>query len=139
ALSASARAYLDIGLSARIRVRKDLVVNGQSAWGGTQPYGQLIPKVLIVDKLAFDLDPSLLAAVLMHEAVHSTQWVPWPESRVEKPAYQVESDTLRALGITGRTSQLEKNLTGASDWRWLRESALEYRTLGVENPALTYP
>jgi hypothetical protein len=101
-LPASAKPYVKTALNAKVTVHDTLKARGERAWGATQLYGQWAGEVIHIDKDSFLLDKRLFASLLIHEAVHVHQWIP-AASWSEPPAYQMQSDVLRAWGLTANS------------------------------------
>jgi RHS repeat-associated protein len=79
----------------------------------------------------FDCDPKLIAATLVHEAVHLKQFI-----KSESQAYQVESDYLHFLGIVGIASELNAKYSGESNHLYIHSSAIQFYRYKVKNPAI---
>ncbi len=131
--------YVNTVLRARIRVRENLVVDS-GAYATASTYGQMLGvfPVIHLDPQVFELDTRLFAATLLHEAVHVYQWVPGTfDQKVEPPAHQVESDALKAFGISASSADEAKSgFSNRSDRNWIDDAELNYKKYGVVDPAI---
>jgi len=86
--------YGKIAVGTTIKVHKSF---SDGAFGKTSSYGNLFGNVIHLASKAFELDSKLLASLLVHEAVHTSQWrLPGTgEGDTEKKAFQIQSDVLR--------------------------------------------
>lgn len=129
-----------IALTANIRVYPE---GKLGRWAETRPFGHPFGwNTIKVEETVFKLSPGLLAATLMHESVHTGQWSPiaFPGCSMERSAYQVESDFLRAIGLTGEkywSPALLSRFPTSEDENWLRDSAMDYDSLGTSNAAVS--
>jgi len=97
--------FSNIAMTATIRVVA-LRTGDQDIWGQTDPYGNLSGNTIRVDPEAFKLDKRLLASLLIHESVHTTQW---SLLGGEKEAFQAQSDAVRAWRLEDRANFASNN------------------------------
>jgi hypothetical protein len=127
--------YENTAMDAEVRVHHPLLVRGEPAWGGTQEYGQWAGNVIHVDQDSFLLDSRLLASLLIHESVHAHQWDLRSEPS-ETQAYQVQSDVLRAWGLTANSvGDLAKVFPGDENFGFADEVSLSFQQYHITNPA----
>jgi RHS repeat-associated protein len=99
-------------------------------FGEAQIYGQWAGNIIHLAKQALDLDDRLLASLLIHEGVHVDQFFPG-----EKRAYQVQSDFLRELSITGRVKELRARFPGEMNGKFIGTITGGFLDNDVKNPA----
>jgi RHS repeat-associated protein len=128
--------YINTALSAKVKVSSNLRAGGAGAWGATSLYGQVAGGVIHLDKESFSLDNRLLALLLVHEAVHVSQWVP-SNAYAEPAAYQAESDLLRGWDLTA-ASMADARLIfpGEKDYEFLDDLVDMFDTYHTKNPAI---
>jgi hypothetical protein len=115
--------------NARIRVHKTV---SNLKYGYARSYFHFVFfDTIHIYENSFELDNTLLASLLIHEAVHVNQWVPR-----ERPAYQADSDFLRALGIKGTLSEVKQQFPGEANGGYLHVSAKQYQRYQVKDPAV---
>jgi len=91
--------YAKIAVTANIRVVK-LRYGSQDVWGQTDTYGNFFGNNIRIDPAAFKIDKRLLAILLIHESVHTTEW----SLSGEKRAYQAQSDAIHAWHLESATN-----------------------------------
>jgi RHS repeat-associated protein len=82
----------------RVDVKPRLYENGGRVWAKTDNWGNSFGNLTHVAKEAFYLDKRVLAAILVHEGVHTGQYgVGWlSDDSMEREADQITSEVLRA-------------------------------------------
>ena len=94
----------------RIRTRDNLI----EKYGeyGNAPF--LSFRTIIIDREDFKFDDRIFASILLHEAVHSKQYAT-RNYLGEFDAYQVQSDFLTAVGVTGTPGSLDARFPNEHD------------------------
>jgi hypothetical protein len=97
----------------------------------TQP--KLFKPVVLLTEEVLDMRESFLAAVLLHEAVHSTTGLFDPDETLPT---QIESDFLRSVGVDASIEALKKENPGVWDQYYIDTAEESFRVLGVRRPAI---
>ena len=121
--------YSDRIRQLQIRTRDKLIE--QHGEYGNAPFFAF--RTIITDRDSFKFDDRIFASILLHEAVHSKQY--FTRNRFGEPeAYQVQSDFLRAVGVTGTPGTLDARFPNEHDvFVDLADRMEEY---GVVKPAI---
>lgn len=121
--------YSDRVRQLQIRTR-DKLIEEHGEYGNT-PF--FVFRTIIMDRDSFKFDDRIFASILLHEAVHSKQY--FTRNRFGEPeAYQVQSDFLRAVGVTGTPGTLDARFPNEHDvFVDLADRMEEY---GVVRPAI---
>ena len=97
----------------------------------TQP--KLFKPVVLLTHQALDMRERFLAAVLLHESVHSTTGLFDPDETLPT---QIESDFLRSVGVDATIEALKKENPGIWDQYYIDTAEENFRVLGVRRPAI---
>lgn len=90
--------------------------------------------VVWLDSGKFDWENETFAALLIHELRHCDVMLRTKLSDPER--YQIESDFLWAEAITGKSSELNKDIPNTS-YGWISLQAEQMDKYRVKNPAIT--
>jgi hypothetical protein len=104
---------------------------GQYVAKTTQP--KLFKPVVFLTKEVLDMRETFLAAVLLHESVHSTTGLFDPDEALPT---QIESDFLRSVGVDASIEALKKENPGIWDQYYIDTAEENFRVLGVRQPAI---
>lgn len=104
---------------------------GQYVAKTTQP--KLFKPVVFLTKQVLDMREEFLAAVLLHESVHSTTGLFDPDETLPT---QIESDFLRSVGVHASMEALKKENPGIWDQYYIDTAEESFRVLGVRRPAI---
>jgi hypothetical protein len=105
-------------------------------WGLGSLYGHLgILKNISLRKSAFRLESRLLASLLIHESVHTHQWIPG-ESNFEPLAYQTQSDFLGDLKIKIESVLKANQYFGHGNNEFIQSIAGGFARYKVQNPSI---
>jgi len=91
----------------------------------TQP--KLFKPVVILTKEVLDMRERFLAAVLLHESVHSTTGLFDPDETLPT---QIESDFLRSVGVDASIEALKKENPGIWDQYYIDTAEESFRVSG---------
>jgi hypothetical protein len=97
----------------------------------TQP--KLFKPVVLLTKQVLDMRERFLAAVLLHESVHSTTGLFDPDETLPT---QIESDFLRSVGVDASIEALKKENPATWDQYYIDTAEENFRVLGVRRPAI---
>jgi len=97
----------------------------------TQP--KLFKPVVFLTKEVLDMRERFLAAVLLHESVHSTTGLFDPDETLPT---QIESDFLRSVGVDASIEALKKENPGIWDQYYIDTAEESFRVFGVLRPAI---
>ena len=97
----------------------------------TQP--KLFKPVVFLTKEVLGMSERFLAAVLIHEAVHSTTGLFDPDETLPT---QIESDFLRSVGVNASIEALKKENPGIWDQYYIDTAEESFRVLGVRRAAI---
>lgn len=97
----------------------------------TQP--KLFKPVVFLTKEVLDMRERFLAAVLLHESVHSTTGLFDPDETLPT---QIESDFLRSVGVDASIDALKKENPGIWDQYYIDTAEESFRIFGVLRPAI---
>ena len=97
----------------------------------TQP--KLFKPVVFLTKEVLDMRVRFLAAVLLHESVHSTTGLFDPDETLPT---QIESDFLRSVGVDASIEALKKENPGIWDQYYIDTAEESFRVFGVRRPAI---
>jgi len=99
-------------------------------WGQTR----FAYRTVLLRPDSLQLDDRLLAALILHETVHVSQWV----IGTEAPAYQVQSDYMRSAHLDGRLGEVLARIgaTSFTDRAWLRDQADHFLEFATPNAAV---
>lgn len=97
----------------------------------TQP--KLFKPVVLLTHQVLDMRESFLAAVLLHESVHSTTGLFDPDETLPT---QIESDFLRSVGVDASIEALKKENPGIWDQYYIDTAEESFRVFGVRRPAI---
>ena len=104
---------------------------GQYVAKTTQP--KLFKPVVFLTKEVLDMRERFLAAVLLHESVHSTTGLFDPDETLPT---QIESDFLRSVGVDASIEALKKENPGIWDQYYIDTAEESFRVFGVLRPAI---
>jgi hypothetical protein len=97
----------------------------------TQP--KLFKPVVFLTKQVLEMREEFLAAVLLHESVHSTTGLFDPDETLPT---QIESDFLRSVGVDASIEELQKENPGIWDRYYIDTAEESFRVFGVLRPAI---
>ena len=104
---------------------------GQYVAKTTQP--KLFKPVVFLTKEVLDMRERFLAAVLLHESVHSTTGLFDPDETLPT---QIESDFLRSAGVHSSIELLKKENPGIWDQYYIDTAEESFRVFRVRRPAI---
>ncbi len=102
--------YSDRVRQLQIRTRDKLIE--QHGEYGNAPFFAF--RTIILDRETFKFEDRIFASILLHEAVHSKQYFT-RNFFGESEAYQVQSNFLRAVGVTGTPGSLDARFPDEHD------------------------
>ncbi len=100
---------------------------------GRTPY--MAYRTIWLERLSFEYDDKLFAALLLHETAHTLQRVWFTRHWREDEAYQIESDFLRDVGVSGTIGSLIDKYPNAHDF--LVDERDRFAEENVKEPAIT--
>jgi RHS repeat-associated protein len=133
---AKVQPFVTIAIRARYRIYPD--PSKDKDWGVTHLYGQIFIQTIHLNERSLQLSDELLASMLVHEAVHTSQYGGSKIGR-EKLPYEIQSEALRTLGISGSISSpaFRNRFIATNDSEWAQDVVDNMREAKSKNPAIT--
>ena len=96
-------------------------------------------RVIFLDESIVSYEKEILAATLLHEAVHVQQWFITFRNKtaIERPALLKENEFLILYGIHGYAEDLSRTYPIAGSGGWFHDTADSFWEFHIENPAVT--
>jgi RHS repeat-associated protein len=116
-------------------ISKEVIDFDEGSWAKTRPFASY--EILLTDELLGFVDVEFIASTIIHETLHTFQAPIYSSSFWgEKAAYQLQSDFLKRIGISGTREEIQIRFPRTRPG-YLKDLAQDFEKHGIHEPAIT--